>query len=255
MKIAPSLLACLLVALPATALADSHGGGNHDGSRQPQQAPHAQQQRAPQQRYQQQRAPQRRYQQQPAPQQRYQQQRAPQQRYQQQPAPQQRYQQQPAQQRYEQQRAPQRYQQPAQRYDQRTVTRNVQPMPRYVARGSYGGGRLENPRGWTQAWQWNGGRQWVGDNDYWGGGFWGALTINLGGGGYGGYAYDNYAVQQNSPGAQLLAQYGLTETDCNQPNLVQIDGPDGSEICAYPNDEVAPGQYQVDPATLSLVSY
>ncbi len=240
MKIAPSLLACLLVALPATALADSHGGGNHDGSRQPQQASHAQQQRAPQQRYQQQRAPQQRYQQQRSgavPQQRYQQQRAPQQRYEQQRAPQ------------------QRYQQPVQRYDQRTVTRNVQSMPRYVARGSYGGGRIENPRGWTQAWQWNGGRQWVGDNDYWGGGFWGALTINLGGGGYGGYAYDNYDVQQNSPGAQLLSQYGLTQTDCNQPNLVQIDGPDGSEICAFPNDQVAPGQYQVDPATLSLVSY
>ncbi len=100
--------------------------------------------------------------------------------------------------------------------------------------------------GGRQPWVWNGGRVWAAAPGYWGGGFWGSLAIGL--------SFNDYVVQPSSPGAQLLANYGLQQTDCDQDNLVQIFGPDGSEICAYPNDEVGPGQYQVDPSTLSLVS-
>jgi hypothetical protein len=151
--------------------------------------------------------------------------------------------------------------------------RNTQPMPRYQARSyeqpqqhayvqqrasvapryesssnvgrNYVAARNVNP------WYWNQGRAWVGSPGYWGGGFWGPFSIGLAfNSGNGGY----YGVQANSPGSQLLANYGLQQTDCNQDNLVDIMGPDGSEICAYPNNEVGPGQYQVDPSTLSLVS-
>jgi hypothetical protein len=120
---------------------------------------------------------------------------------------------------------------------QRYVQRDVQVMPRYVVR---------------QPWVWNGGRVWVASSGYWAGGFWGPLAIGLS---YNDYNnYNNYQVQPSSPGAELLQQYGLTQTDCDQPNLVDITGPDGGEICAYPNDEVSPGQYSVDPSTLTLVS-
>ena len=123
-------------------------------------------------------------------------------------------------------------------------------MPRYEARQpvSYEQSRYVGRMN-VRPWEWNGGRSWVASPAYWGGGFWGAFTVGLGfnNGGY-------YQVAQSSPGEQLLANYGLQQTDCNQPNLVDIIGPDGGEICAYPNDQIAPGQYQVDPSTLSLVS-
>ena len=122
-------------------------------------------------------------------------------------------------------------------------------MPRYEGRVSYAPAHYVVGRS-EPAWYWNGGREWIGSPAYWGDGFWGAfslgLVVNTG--------YTYYPVQPESPGAQLLAAYGLQQTDCDQPNLVDIYGPDGSEICAYPNDEVGPGQYNVDPATLSLVS-
>jgi|GEM_PF-6418973 len=124
-----------------------------------------------------------------------------------------------------------RYQQRPAQYVQQRYTPDVQVYPRYAVRSP---------------WAWNGGRVWVASSGYWGGGFWGPLTIGL--------AFNDYQVQPSSPGAQLLANYGLQQTDCDQPNLVDIIGPDGSQICAYPNDEVAPGQYQVDPSTLTLVS-
>jgi hypothetical protein len=154
-------------------------------------------------------------------------------------------------------RETQRYSQPAQRYTQ-PVQRYTQPMPRYQAR------TYVESRGYAQrsfvvarhdvsAWYWNRGVAWVPRPAYWGGGFWGLFAINL--------AFNEpapanyyYQVAPSSPGAQLLANYGLTQTDCDQPNLVEIVGPDGSEICAYPNDEVGPGQYNVDPSTLSLIS-
>ena len=141
------------------------------------------------------------------------------------------------------------YQQPSRSYQQ--PSRYTQPMPRYEARQPvrYSQGR-EVARVDARPWGWNGGRAWVASPAYWGGGFWGAFSLGIAFNNDAGY----YQVAQSSPGEQLLANYGLQQTDCNQPNLVDIFGPDGSEICAYPNDEVAPGQYQVDPATLSLVS-
>ena len=140
------------------------------------------------------------------------------------------------------------YAQPSRSYQQQP--RYTQPMPRYEARQpvSYEQSRYVGRMN-VRPWEWNGGRSWVASPAYWGGGFWGAFTVGLGfnNGGY-------YQVAQSSPGEQLLANYGLQQTDCNQPNLVDIIGPDGGEICAYPNDQIAPGQYQVDPSTLSLVS-
>lgn len=53
----------------------------------------------------------------------------------------------------------------------------------------------------------------------------------------------------------LLADYGLMQTPCtDDPNLVVIDGPDVSVICAEPNDMVGPGTYTVDFSTLTLES-
>ncbi len=151
----------------------------------------------------------------------------------------------------------------------REAPRYSQPVQRYVQTPRYQGGTYyqrayAQPRSYVQhrdyvavrdvsPWYWNRGIAWAPSPGYWGGGFWGLFAINL--------AFNEpapanyyYQVAPSSPGAQLLANYGLTQTDCNQPNLVDITGPDGSEICAYPNDEVGPGQYSVDPSTLSLVS-
>jgi hypothetical protein len=51
-----------------------------------------------------------------------------------------------------------------------------------------------------------------------------------------------------------LENYGLEQTECGPPNLVVIWGPDNSVICAYPNDLVGPGNYELDPETLTIVS-
>ena len=255
MKLQIPIIACLLAALPAAAFADSQNdhtyssrasapaarSSSNQSSRSYQQAPREAQ---PQQRYNAQ------------PQQRYNAQ--PQQRYNVQP--QQRYNAQP-QQRYN--------AQPQQRYNAQPVQRYTQPMPQYQARTydqhayvrsrTYGQSVGYAQRNFVVArrdvnpWYWNRGIAWAPSPGYWGGGFWGAFAINL--------AFNQpapanyyYQVAASSPGAQLLANYGLTQTDCNQPNLVDITGPDGSEICAYPNDQVGPGQYSIDPSTLSLIS-
>jgi hypothetical protein len=224
MKLQIPVIACLLAALPAAALADSH---NDHTSYSRSSAPARSSQ------------PARTYQQ-AAP--RSSQQAAP--RYSQQAAP-----------RYSQQAAPRYSQQTAPRYSQQAAPRNTQPMPRYQARTNYAprayayGGSGYVGRRNVDPWYWNRGQAWVASPGYWGGGFWGAFSVGL--------AFNNagyYSVQADSPGSQLLANYGLQQTDCNQPNLVDILGPDGSQICAYPNNEVGPGQYQVDPSTLSLVS-
>jgi hypothetical protein len=224
MKLQIPVIACLLAALPAAALADSHN--DHTSYSRPS-APARSSQPA-------------RTSQQAAP--RYSQQAAP--RYSQQAAP-----------RYSQQAAPRYSQQAAPRYSQQAAPRYTQPMPRYQARTNYAprtyayGGSGYVGRRNVDPWYWNRGQAWVASPGYWGGGFWGAFSVGL--------AFNNagyYSVQADSPGSQLLANYGLQQTDCNQPNLVDILGPDGSEICAYPNNEVGAGQYQVDPSTLSLVS-
>jgi len=66
--------------------------------------------------------------------------------------------------------------------------------------------------------------------------------------------YPSYQAEPDSPGAQLLQDYGLQQTDCGPPDLVVIWGPDNSVICAFPNDTVAPGNYDIDPSTFTLVS-
>jgi hypothetical protein len=234
MKLHIPIIACLLAAVPAAALAQQQNDHHQSyQSRSSQQAPRESQRYSgrtaqPQQRYNAQ--PQQRYSQ---PMQRYNAQ--PQQRYN---APVQRYNAQP-QQRY--------YTQPQERYQARTYVQGGYGYGHYASRGFVVARRDVDP------WYWNRGLAWAPSPAYWGGGFWGLFSLNL--------AFNEpapanyyYQVTPSSPGAQLLANYGLTQTDCNQPNLVDIIGPDGSEICAYPNDEVGPGQYNVDPSTLSLVS-
>jgi hypothetical protein len=41
---------------------------------------------------------------------------------------------------------------------------------------------------------------------------------------------------------------------CGPPDLVVIFGPDNSVICAEPNNLVSPGEYQLDPSDLTIVS-
>jgi len=148
-----------------------------------------------------------------------------------------------------------RYQSAAPRYSQQrsysAPERRAYTRPTYD-RNSYDVARRDVAanRGWGgDPWGWNGGRVWYGSSGYWGGGFWGDFALGLS---FGSVGY--YPVQTGFPGADLLANYGLQQTDCDQPNLVDVYGPDGSEVCAYPNDLVAPGEYDVDPSTLTLVS-
>jgi hypothetical protein len=108
-------------------------------------------------------------------------------------------------------------------------------------------------------WGWNRNIAWNPAPSYWGGGFWGPFAFTLAFATFGafdwnGYNYDSYQVQPGTPGAQLLVAYQLTQTPCGPQNLVVIWGPDNSVICAYPNDLVSPGQYTIDPTTLTLVS-
>jgi hypothetical protein len=122
--------------------------------------------------------------------------------------------------------------------------RQIQPMPVYQARSVvsyYGYSAPVYP-----VWHWNGGVAWVGIPQFWGFGFWGNFAPAP--------PVATYTVAESSPGAQLLANYNLTQGPCDQDNMVQIYGPDNSEICAYPNNLVSPGQYQIDMSNLSLVS-
>ncbi len=143
---------------------------------------------------------------------------------------------------------------------QQSVQRPVR-VPQPIARGFHGS-VVHNPHGSGAPWTWNRGVAWTPAPIYWGGGFWGpwafanASTAIL----FGAIvdanndSYQSYEVEPNSAGAQLLADYGLQQTPCGPPNLVVIWGPDNSVICAFPNSMVAPGNYQLDPSTLTLVS-
>lgn len=125
-------------------------------------------------------------------------------------------------------------------------TMPVQPLPIYRARTPVTNKHpVPNPNNY-QLWGWNGGSAWIGYDGYWGNGFWGPLAYGL--------SAASYLVTAGSPGAKLLQAYELTQTPCGPPNLVEIYGPDGSEICAFPNALVAPGQYDIDPDTLTLYS-
>ncbi len=122
---------------------------------------------------------------------------------------------------------------------------------------------IVNPRYYGHpAWYWNRGYTWYPAPAYWGGGFWGTLAIAATSAAIFGYIYGSsgdqyvsYQVQPNSPGAQLLQAYQLTQTPCGPPDLVVIYGPDNSVICAYPNNLVSAGTYSVDPSTLTISSY
>ena len=122
---------------------------------------------------------------------------------------------------------------------------------------------VRNPHRPPHNWEWNHGVVWVAAPIYWGGGFWGpwavaALSTAVLFGTIVDYdnqvIYPSYQVQYDSPGAQLLADYGLQQTPCGPPDLVVIWGPGNAVICAYPNASVAAGNYEVDPATLTLTS-
>ena len=118
---------------------------------------------------------------------------------------------------------------------------------------------IPNPYRWG-GWGWNHAVIWYPVPYYWGYGFWGPwgllATPTAAFGSvvdyeYGG-AYSSYGVGPQSPGGQLLYDYGLTQTACGAANLVVIWGPGNSPICAYSNGLVAAGNYQADPATLTI---
>ncbi len=128
--------------------------------------------------------------------------------------------------------------------------------------GGYRGPTVYNPHHWGN-WGWNHGRVWYPAPIYWGGGFWGPFALGALTGAFllgsivdyqDQVIYPSYQVQPLTPGAQLLQNYGLTQTPCGPPNLVVIWGPGDSVICAYPNNFVTAGSYDVDPTTLTLVS-
>jgi hypothetical protein len=98
------------------------------------------------------------------------------------------------------------------------------------------------------AWAWHHGVAWYPDHHYWGGYFWGPIAV--------GYVVTPAVIvpiAPDSPGHQVLASYDLIETPCND-NVPQVDlyGPDGSMVCANPNNEVPAGRYNIDASTLSL---
>jgi hypothetical protein len=137
---------------------------------------------------------------------------------------------------------------------------------RSASGGPYGdrfhGQGIRDPRDRGGQWGWNHGRHWDPAGIYWGGGFWGAFALvdldeSLA---YGSIDddqdqvdYPSYQVQPDTPGEQLLSDYGLEQTQCGPPNLVVIWGPNNSVICALPDADVGPNNYQVDPATFTLV--
>jgi hypothetical protein len=164
------------------------------------------------------------------------------------------------------QRAPlTRQQAPAQRPNPPTANFRRAPNSNTVGgpyQGRFHGAVVRNTRAPASAWGWNRGVVWRPAPVYWGGGFWGpfaiaALTSALLFGSIVDYQnqviYPSYQVEPDTPGEQLLQDYGLQQTQCGPSNLVVIWGPDNSVVCAFPNDSVAPGNYEVDPSTFTLV--
>jgi hypothetical protein len=134
--------------------------------------------------------------------------------------------------------------------------------PPQVSSPNYRGVVVSNPNHWGH-YGWNHGRVWYPAPIYWGGGFWGPFALGALTGAllYGSIIdypdqqiYPSYQIQPLTPGAQLLQNYNLTQTPCGPPNLVVIWGPGDSVICAFPNNFVDAGNYQLDPTTLTLVS-
>ncbi len=152
-----------------------------------------------------------------------------------------------------------RVQPPPKNYKPATFYGNVHYGPYW---NRFHGPVIINPHRW-HGWGWNNGVAWNAAPIYWGGGFWGPFALS-GLSGYTPYGwfldtqnqyyYPSYQILQTSPGEQLLLNYSLQQTECGQPNLVVIWGPQNSVICAYPNNLVAAGNYQVNPTDLTLVS-
>jgi hypothetical protein len=121
---------------------------------------------------------------------------------------------------------------------------------------------ITNPGGGGCFYGWNGGMAWAPVPYYWGGGFWGAMAIGVTSAAvYGAFVdedthttYNSYEVQSGTPGQTFLDAYQLVQVKCGPPNLVVVYGPENSVICANPNQNVGEGEYQLDTATLNLIS-
>jgi hypothetical protein len=129
-------------------------------------------------------------------------------------------------------------------------------------RGRFVGPVVRNVHAPPGNWAWNRGVVWHPAPVYWGGGFWGPFALSALGSSllFGSIVddqaqltYPSYQVDADTPGWDLLQDYQLQQTPCGPPDLVVIWGPDDSVICAFPNATVGPGNYQVDPATFTLV--
>jgi hypothetical protein len=122
------------------------------------------------------------------------------------------------------------------------------------------GAVIVNPIYRGPAWGWNRGVVWAPNGGYWGGGFWGAFAVGaasaavMGSIYYNNQRYTSYQASTGSPGAQLLANYGLQQVQCGPPGLVVIYGPNNGVICANPNGRVAAGTYAVNENNLTLQS-
>jgi hypothetical protein len=136
------------------------------------------------------------------------------------------------------------------------VNRNYNGYNNYGYRGAV----VVNPIYRGPAWGWNHGAVWTPYPSYWGGGFWGAFAVGattaavMGAVVSSNQTYTSYQVQQSSPGATLLSNYGLQQVQCGSPNLVVIYGPNNGVICANPNGQVAAGNYAVNENNLTLQS-
>jgi hypothetical protein len=128
--------------------------------------------------------------------------------------------------------------------------------------GHFGRQPIRNPRFDGQQYGWNNGVAWRPAPTYWGGGFWGPFALaDLSASVLFGSVldaennvyYPSYQIESDTPGYDILNDYGLQQVECGPPGLVEIWGPDDSVVCADPNDEVAAGNYEVDPATFTLV--
>jgi hypothetical protein len=139
---------------------------------------------------------------------------------------------------------------------------NVNVNRNYNGYNGYGyhGTVVVNPIYRGPAWGWNNGAVWTPYPSYWGGGFWGAFAVGattaavMGSIAYQNQTYTSYQVQQSSPGATLLSNYGLQQVQCGPPGLVVIYGPNNGIICANPNGRVAAGNYAVNENNLTLQS-
>lgn len=124
---------------------------------------------------------------------------------------------------------------------------------------------IVNPRGGWGGWGWNGGNRWYPNYGYWGGGFWGSFAAGAVVGGVTGALIneatrdnspDIIIIEENTPGYRLFDSYGLSQVRCvnSDETLVYIYGPQESLICAYSNNLVSPGYYDVDPSGLTLIA-